>query len=104
MYVILWEAATGTAAAYRPVAASPQKQDGEPTTVTLYPYNKADVAGRWPTRKTGLRWDVAGRAYEGQARELDANLARRNAGEVVRLGGRSTPRRCPLHGKRSGDK
>ena len=63
--VVLWEAATGTAAAYRPVAAPAKKEDGEPRTLTLYRDDQAD--GKPLTDKeTGSHWDVAGRAYEGK--------------------------------------
>ena len=65
--VVLWEAATGTAAAYRPVASPPKKEDGEPRTLTLFRDDKAD--GKPLTdRETGSRWDIAGRAYEGELR------------------------------------
>ena len=63
--VILWEAATGTAAAYRPVAAPPKKEDGEPKTLTFYRDGKAD-GGPLTDKETGSHWDVAGRAYEGK--------------------------------------
>ena len=63
--VVLWEAATGTAAAYRPMASPPKKEDGEPRALTLYRDDKAD--GKPLTDKeTGSRWDFAGRAYEGK--------------------------------------
>jgi hypothetical protein len=63
--VIVWEPATGSAAAYRPVATPPKKEDGEAKTLTLYRDDKAD--GKPLTDKeTGSRWDIAGRAYEGK--------------------------------------
>ncbi|MFL5242314.1 MAG: DUF3179 domain-containing (seleno)protein [Gemmataceae bacterium] len=63
--VILWEPASGTAAAYRPTAGPPAKVDGSPTNLTLFRDEKAD--GKPLTDKeTGSRWDIAGRAYEGK--------------------------------------
>ena len=63
--VIVWEATTNTAAAYRPVAAPPKKEDGDPKTLTFYRDDKAD--GKPLTDKeTGSRWDVTGRAFEGK--------------------------------------
>jgi hypothetical protein len=63
--IVLWEGSTGTAAAYRPVATPPQKEDGEPRTLTLFRGDKAE--GQPLTDKeTGSRWDIAGRAYEGK--------------------------------------
>lgn len=63
--IVVWEPATRTAAAYRPVAAPPKKEDGEPKTLTFYRDDKADGAPV-TDRETGSRWDVAGRAYEGK--------------------------------------
>jgi hypothetical protein len=63
--IVVWEPATGTAAAYRPTAAPPNKDGGEPRTLTFYRDDKAD--GRPLTdRETGSHWDLAGRAYEGK--------------------------------------
>jgi hypothetical protein len=63
--MVIWEPATRTAAAYRPVATPPKKEDGEPKTLTLYRDDKAE--GKPLTDKeTGSRWDIAGRSYEGK--------------------------------------
>jgi hypothetical protein len=63
--VVLWEAATGTAAAYRPVAAPSKKEDGDPKTLTLYRDDKVEGKPLTDT-ETGSHWDVTGRAYEGK--------------------------------------
>ncbi len=81
--VVLWEPATRTAAAYRPVASPPRKfkapepdatgvskpDDGVPAgatrTVTLALAPK-DSAGRFRDAETGSLWDVAGRSVAGE--------------------------------------
>jgi len=80
--VVLWEPATRTAAAYRPVASPPRKfkapgpdaagvsrpDEGVPAgathTVTLALAPK-DSAGRFRDAETGSLWDVAGRSVAG---------------------------------------
>jgi hypothetical protein len=63
--VVLWEEATKTAAAYRPLASPPPGGKGEPRKVTLF---RDDAAKGKPLtdRETGSRWDITGRAREGQ--------------------------------------
>ena len=63
-WVILWCAATETAAAYLPVATPPKKDDGAPRTVTLSPDRKAEAAP-FVDKETKSHWDIAGRAVEG---------------------------------------
>ncbi len=63
--VILWHGPTQTAAAYRPLASPPKKDSGQPRPVTL------EVDAKVPTapfidKETGSRWDIAGRAVEGE--------------------------------------
>jgi hypothetical protein len=66
--LVLWEGSTRTAAAYRPLATPPKKEDGEPRTLTFFRDDKAE--GKPLTDKeTGSRWDVTGRAYEGKLKE-----------------------------------
>jgi hypothetical protein len=63
--LVLWEASTRTAAAYRPTATPPKKEDGDPRALTLY--RDARAEGKPLTDKeTGSRWDITGRAYEGK--------------------------------------
>jgi hypothetical protein len=63
--IVLWEGATRTAAAYRPVATPPQKEDGEPRRLTLFRDDRTE-SQPLTDKETGSRWDVAGRAYEGK--------------------------------------
>jgi hypothetical protein len=63
-WVILWCAATGTAAAYVPLASPPNKDDGAPRTVTLSLDRKAEAAP-FVDKETKSHWDIAGRAVEG---------------------------------------
>jgi hypothetical protein len=79
--VILWQPATKTAAAYRPVALPPQKyaaprpnRDGESppdstpvkqTKVVTLQLDAKVPAAPFVDRETGSRWDVAGRATAG---------------------------------------
>lgn len=63
--VVIWEPATKTAAAYRPTASPPAGTKGEARQLTLFRDPKAE--GRPLTdRETRSRWDVTGRAYEGE--------------------------------------
>jgi hypothetical protein len=64
-WAVLWYGQTGTAAAYLPVASPPKKDAGPPRTVTL---TRDRDAGEAPfrDRETGSRWDIAGRAVEGE--------------------------------------
>jgi hypothetical protein len=63
-WVIVWCAATGTAAAYLPLASPPKKEDGAPRTVTLSLERKAEGAP-FVDKETKSHWDIAGRAVEG---------------------------------------
>ncbi len=63
--VVLWQGPTRTAAAYRPIATPPKKDSGKPRTVTLERDGKA-AAAPFTDKETGSRWDVAGRAVEGE--------------------------------------
>jgi hypothetical protein len=63
--VILWYGPTKTAAAYRPIASPPKKDDGKPRSVTLEIDNTA-TAAPFLDRETHSRWDIAGRAVEGE--------------------------------------
>jgi hypothetical protein len=79
---VLWQAKTGTAAAYLPEASAPRKYSGpqpnddgesppdkEPEgpkkTVTLVRDGKAEAAP-FRDQETGSHWDVAGRAVDGE--------------------------------------
>jgi hypothetical protein len=61
--VVLWYGPTRTAAAYLPVATHPQK-DAAPRPVTLTLDAKGGPAP-FVDKETGSRWDVTGRAVEG---------------------------------------
>ena len=64
-YLVVWESATRTAAAYRPVAVPPAKVKGASRKLSLFRDDKSE--GKPLTdRETGSRWDVTGRAYEGE--------------------------------------
>jgi len=64
-WVVLWYGPTRTAAAYRPVATPAKKGDGPARRVTLARDRKGGPAP-FVDRETGSRWDVAGRAVEGE--------------------------------------
>jgi hypothetical protein len=64
-FVVLWYGPTKTAAAYEPTASPPKKDDGEPRKVTLRVDHKVP-ATPFVDRETGSRWDIAGRAVEGE--------------------------------------
>ena len=64
-WVVLWYAPTHTASAYLPVAAPPNKDGGAPRPVTLALDRSVDTAP-FVDRETKSRWDIAGRAVEGQ--------------------------------------
>jgi hypothetical protein len=62
--VILWNGATETAAAYAPVAHSPEAaQSSRP--LTLRP-TAGDANAPFVDEKTGSRWDITGRATSGE--------------------------------------
>jgi hypothetical protein len=86
--VVLWDGATQTAAAYRPIAFPPKKDihsleqaltldfvrkglaaaggdDLSPRTVTLR-LDRKNAAAPFADKETGSRWDVAGRAVAGK--------------------------------------
>jgi hypothetical protein len=65
--VLLWYAPTRTAAAYRPVASPPAKGPGAPRAVTIE-LDRRGGAAPFVDKGTGSRWDVAGRAVEGELR------------------------------------
>ena len=63
--IILWHEPTKTAVAYRPLASPPTKSKAKPRSVTL---NPGAEAGYWIDKETGSRWDIAGRAVDGELR------------------------------------
>jgi hypothetical protein len=63
--VVLWHGPTHTAAAYLPVASADTKEKSEPRTVTLQRDDKVETAP-FVDKETGSRWDIAGRAVEGE--------------------------------------
>jgi hypothetical protein len=76
--VVLWYAPTKTAAAYETIASPPKKEVAPgskappppknlpaPRTVTLE-MDGADTEAPWVDRETHSRWDIAGRAVEGE--------------------------------------
>jgi hypothetical protein len=62
--VVLWEAATETAAAYHPLAVPPAGNQA-PVKVTLMRDGR-DGAGPVADKETGSHWDIAGRATDGK--------------------------------------
>ncbi len=66
-WLVLWYGPTRTAAAYLPIASPPKKEGGSPRTVTL---TRDARGGEAPfvDKETGSRWDIAGRAVEGELR------------------------------------
>jgi hypothetical protein len=66
--VVLWQGATKTAAAYRPVASPPKKDGGKPRPVTLEIADKG-AAVPFLDKETHSRWDIAGRAVEGELKD-----------------------------------
>jgi hypothetical protein len=66
-WVVLWYAPTRTAAAYLPVASPVKKDGGKPRPVTLTMDEKAKTGmSPFVDKETGSRWDIAGRAVEGE--------------------------------------
>jgi hypothetical protein len=63
-WVVLWQGSTKTAAAYLPVASHPKK-DVKSQSVTLTKDDK-NPAAPFVDKETGSRWDIAGRAVEGE--------------------------------------
>ena len=63
--VVLWYGPSKSAAAYRPLATSPEKDGAKPRFVTLEVVGKA-VAAPFTDKETGSRWDIAGRAVDGE--------------------------------------
>jgi hypothetical protein len=63
--IVLWYGPTKTAAAYRPLATSPKKDGGKPRSVTLQGDGKGGAAP-FTDKETGSRWDIAGRAVDGE--------------------------------------
>jgi hypothetical protein len=70
--VVLWYGPTKTAAAYEPTASPPKKDGGEPRKVTLRVDHKVPAAP-FVDQETGSRWDIAGRAVEGELKGWTLN-------------------------------
>jgi hypothetical protein len=70
--VVLWYGPTKTAAAYEPVASPPKKDGGEPRKVTLRVDPKMPAAP-FVDQETGSRWDIVGRAVEGELKGWTLN-------------------------------
>jgi Protein of unknown function (DUF3179) len=70
--VVLWYGPTKTAAAYEPVASPPKKDGGEPRKLTLQADRKVPAAP-FVDKETGSRWDIAGRAVEGELKGWTLN-------------------------------
>ena len=67
-WVVLWNAATRTAAAYLPTASPPKKDGGALRKVTLA-LDRAGTEAPFTDAETGSRWDVAGRAVDGKLKD-----------------------------------
>jgi hypothetical protein len=63
--VVLWHGPTQTAAAFRPLATPPKKDAAKPRPVTLQQDRQA-VAVPFTDKETGSRWDITGRAVNGE--------------------------------------
>jgi hypothetical protein len=64
-WVVLWQGQTWTAAAYLSIARPAKKEGGAPRTLTLTVDPKGGPAP-YLDKETGSRWDIAGRAVEGE--------------------------------------
>jgi hypothetical protein len=62
--VLLWDQTTGTAAAYRPEASPPGREVLPPRPLTIE--RDRQGAGGFIDKETGSRWDITGRAVEGE--------------------------------------
>jgi hypothetical protein len=62
--IVLWYGATGSAAAYLPVAAPPKK--GPAARAVRLEVEKSVPGAPFRDKETGSRWDIAGRAVEGK--------------------------------------
>jgi hypothetical protein len=62
--VLLWDQATRTAVAYRPLASPPGRDAAPPRPLTIELAPKG-AAAPFLDRETGSSWDIAGRAVEG---------------------------------------
>jgi hypothetical protein len=62
--VLLWNQATQTAIAYRPLASPPRGNPAPPRPLTIEPAARG-AAAPFIDRETGSHWDIAGRAVEG---------------------------------------
>jgi hypothetical protein len=63
--VILWYGPTRTAAAYLSIANPPTNPGPMPRTITLA-QDRGNPATPFVDKETGSRWDIAGRAMEGE--------------------------------------
>lgn len=63
--VVLWFAPTRTAAAYRPVASPPDAKADEKTRPVTIERDGQAGAAPFVDQETGSRWDIAGRAVDG---------------------------------------
>jgi hypothetical protein len=64
-WIVLWNDATRTAAAYLPIASPAKADSGMPRTLTLM-LNRSGSAAPFTDRETGSHWDIAGRAVAGE--------------------------------------
>ena len=64
-WLILWQPATRTAAAYLPLAAPPPKQADKSRSLT-FQIDRKNPDAPFVDKQTGSRWDIAGRAVEGE--------------------------------------
>jgi hypothetical protein len=63
--ILLWYGPTRTAAAYRPIASPPGKDTRAPLPVTIE-LDRSGAAAPFIDKETGSRWDITGRAVEGE--------------------------------------
>ena len=64
--VILWYEPTHTAAAYRPVATPPDESNKDKARTLKFQLIDRTSTAPFQDKETGSRWDIAGRAVEGE--------------------------------------
>ncbi len=67
--VVLWYAPTKTAAAYRPVASPPDENSKAKNRTVTLEMDAANPKAPFVDKETGSRWDIAGRAVQGELKD-----------------------------------
>jgi len=66
--IVFWHAPTKCAVAYHPVASPPKKDQAEPRSLNLE-FDDKEPNAPFRDKETGSRWDIAGRAENGDLRD-----------------------------------